>query len=170
MAERATKIAPDDATTQKALGTVLAAEAEFDTAATAYRRAVALDANAWGAMIELGDLAEIGGDQRAAIGYFEQAYAAMTRVYDTQAPRVRPWYAATGVLIGDRYARIGALDDAEAWYRRVLSQTPFQPEATSGLANLLMRSGNKVEAVRLCNDLRDRTGAKASCASVPIGP
>ncbi len=168
LAERATRIAPDDAATQKALGTVLAAEAEFDAAAAAYRRAVALDANAWGAMIELGDLAEIGGDQRGAIRYFELAYAAMTRVYDAQAPRVRPWYAATGVLIGDRYARIGAVDDAEAWYRRVLSQTPFQPDATSGLAALLMRSGNQAEAARLCQDLQDRTGAKASCASAPI--
>lgn len=170
LAERATRIAPDDAATQKALGTVLAAEAEFDAAAAAYRRAVALDPNAWGAMIELGDLAEIGGDERGAIKYFEQAYAAMTRVYDTQAPRVRPWYAATGVLIGDRYARIGAADDAEAWYRRVLSQTPFQPDATNGLATLLMRSGNQAEAARLCQDLQDRTGAKASCTSVPIKP
>ena len=166
LAERAVDLAPNDAAAQKALGSVYAAQSRFDPAVAAYRRAVALDPNAWGAMMELGDIAEIRGDRGAAIGYFVRTYAAMTRVYDAQAPRVRPWYAATGVAIANRYAESGAPREAETWYRRVLSQTPFQPAATSGLAALLIRSGDPAGAARLCDELVGRIGPSPSCAAV----
>jgi DNA-binding winged helix-turn-helix (wHTH) protein/Tfp pilus assembly protein PilF len=163
LAERAVRLAPDTAAAHKALGSVYGAQARFDLALESYRHAVALDADNWGALIDLGDISEITGDRTAAIGYFEQAYAAMSRVYDREAPRVRPWQADLGVLIGDRYLAQGRPADAEAWYRRVLAQTPFHRGATLALARLLTGNGDAASAAELCRKLSDHAVASPGC-------
>ena len=164
LAERAVHIAPESPAARKALGSVYGAEAKFELALESYRRAVALDPDAWGALIDLGDVSEITGERVAAIGYFEQAYAAMSRVYDHEAPRVRPWQADLGVLIGDRYLAQGKPAEAESWYRRVLSQTPYHRGATIALARLLVRNGDATGAAELCRRLGDHAGPSPDCA------
>lgn len=165
LAERAVRLAPGSAPAHKALGSVQGAEGRFDLALASYRQAVALDADSWGALIDLGDVSEITGDRAGAIGYFEQAYAAMTRVYAREAPRVRPWQADLGVLIGDRYLAQGKPAEAESWYRRVLAQTPFHRGATLALARLLTRNGDSAGAAELCRGLADRTGPSPNCGA-----
>ncbi|MCI3180749.1 hypothetical protein C5708_10815 [Caulobacter sp. CCUG 60055] len=166
LAGQAVRLAPRDASAQGALGLVLAAQGRFDEAERAYRRAAALDPDAWTALVELGDLAEMRGDHPASLRYLERAFEAMTRVYDRQSSRIRPWYADFGVLIADRYAALGAGQQAELWYRRVLGLSPLQPAATSGLARLLARSGDPASAGRLCRSLVERIGHGGGCDDV----
>lgn len=165
LAERAVALAPDSAAAQKALGFVASAQGRLDTALTAYQRALALDPDAWGPMINIGDLLEITGKDEQALPYFEQAYAAMGRVYDRNPVQVRPWYADLGVLIAGRYRARADMSAAEAWYRRVLSQSPLNPAATAGLADVLRAGGDGAQADRLCEDLTQRTGEKNACYS-----
>lgn len=163
MAERAVAVAPDSAAAYKALGFVLSAQRQFAPALVAYRRAVALDPDAWGAMINIGDVMEISGRSDEALPWFEQAYAAMGRVYDRNPVQVRPWYADLGVLIADRYRVRGDLPAAEAWYRRVLAESPLHPAATAGLARLLRDNGDAASADRLCAELKQRSGESIVC-------
>lgn len=163
LAERAVVVAPDSAAAHKALGFVAGAQRRFDAALVSYRHAVALDPDAWGPLINIGDVLEISGRDDEALAYFEQAYAAMGRAYDRNPVQVRPWYAPMGVLIASRYRARGDLPTAEAWYRRVLTQSPLQPEATRGLADVLRTGGDTAAADRLCAELMQRAGAGAAC-------
>lgn len=164
LAQRAVQLAPDDAASHKALGLVLSARMQFEPAIESYRRAVALDADAWGPLINIGDVLEISGHADAALPYFEAAYAAMTRVYDSQTTRIQPWYADLGVLIGDRYRTGGRRREAQAWYRRVLDYAPLHPKATDHLASLLSESGDADAAHLLCETFRQRIGSTEPCA------
>lgn len=163
LAERAVALAPDSAAAHKALGFVLSAQHRFAPALASYRRAVALDPDAWGSMINIGDVMEITGRDEEALPWFEQAYAAMARVYDRNPVQVRPWYSDLGVLIADRYRARGDSPAAEAWYRRVLAESPLHPAATVGLARLMRKGGDPAAAERLCVELRQRAGKDFSC-------
>lgn len=162
-AERALRLAPNDPVALKALGFVQSAQGEFATAIATYRAAIAVDKDAWGPMINIGDVLEISDRTAEAVPYFEAAYAAMTRVYDRQSARVRPWHAALGVIIGDRHKKMGDSAKAERWYRAVLAEAPLHADATGRLAALLRESGDATAADALCANLRARIGDKAAC-------
>ena len=89
----------------------------------------------------------------------------MSRVYDKQAARVRPWHGELGVVIGDRHKAKGKLQEAEAWCRRVLSYAPLHPGATAHLADVLRQTGNPDAAEQLCANLERRMGRGAGCAA-----
>ena len=163
LAERAVALAPDSAAAHKALGFVAGAQRAFEPALASYRRAVALDPDAWGAMINIGDVLEITGRPAEALPWFERAYAAMARSYDRNPAQVRPWHARLGVAIAERHRDRGQLPTAEAWYRKVLAQTPLDPGATAGLAALLRAGGGATEADRLCAELVQRLGPAQNC-------
>jgi transcriptional activator of cad operon len=163
LADAAAQRAPNDAFVQQARGLALAASRRFDTAALAYERAVAVDRDAWGALINLGDLADIRGAPEEALPYYERAYAAMERVYAEEAQRVRPWQGALGVLIAERHAARGEMDEAERWYRLVLAEAPRHEGAVVGLAALLNQKGDAAGAAQLCAELIRSTGANAAC-------
>jgi tetratricopeptide (TPR) repeat protein len=159
LAERAVSLAPDDPAAHKALGFAQSVAGEFPAAIASYERAVALDQDAWGPLINIGDVLEISGRPTEALPYFEKAYAAMTRVYDKQAARIRPWYAELGVTIADRHKRAGAPGEAETWCRRVLVYAPLHRTATENLAGLLRAQGDSAAADKLCAALTERAGA-----------
>jgi len=163
LARQAVALAPQDAASYKALGLVRSAGEDFEGALAAYKKAVELDANAWGAMINIADVLEIEGKEDEALPHFEKAFAAMTRVYQQQTPRVQPWYAETATAIGDRHRAKKRLGEAEAWYRRALEFTPLHPAATRGLARVLAEAGDLEGASRLCRELQDRLGVQEPC-------
>lgn len=163
LAERAVEVAPGSSAAHKALGFVASAQADVDAALAAYHRAVALDPDAWGALINIGDVLEILGRDAEALPYFERAHAAMARAYDRNPAQIRPWHARLGVVIAQRHGARGDRATAEGWYRKVLAQSPLHPEATRGLAALLREGGDTAGAERLCAELVQRLGAKQAC-------
>ena len=169
LAERAVALDPESAAAHKATGFVASAQGRFDAALASYQRAVQLDADAWGSLINIGDVLEISGRTREALPYFEQAYEAMERGYAKNRVQIRPWHAQLGALIAQRYAGQGEPSRAEAWYRRVLAHSPLHPESTRGLARLLRAGGDDAQADRLCAELASRVGASESCQAASSG-
>ncbi len=163
LAARAVTLAPGQAGAHKALGFAISAQGRFEDALIAYERAIELDRNTWGALINTGDILEITGRGEAALPYFEQAYAAMESRYDDQSVRIRPWLAEMGVGIAQRYHTRGDWAASEGWYRRVLEHTPLHIEATRGLAQVFRQGGDAQGAERLCEELRERLGPSAKC-------
>lgn len=163
LAERAVALDPESAAAHKATGFVASAQGRFDAALASYQRAVRLDADAWGSLINIGDVLEISGREQEALPYFERAYDAMERSYARNRVQIRPWHAQLGALIAQRYADRGEPLHAEAWYRRVLAHSPLHPESTRGLARLLRAGGDHAQADRLCAELASRVGTSESC-------
>ncbi len=161
LAARAARTAPRDPFAHQAHGLALAASRQFDDAEAAYRRAITADADAWGAMINLGDLNDIRGDSAAALTNYEQAYAAMERAYAREPQRVRHWQSEVGALIGERRVAMGDVTQAELWFRRVLERTPLHERSVVGLARLLKQSGDAEGAARLCSELAARSASGA---------
>lgn len=135
-ARHAIEADPDYALGYRALGLALSGQRDLDGAIAAYERALTLDPDAWEALINLSDLHQIRGEDELALRYMEQAYEAMTRVYDDQTVLVRPWYSETGLNIARAHREAGRPGEAERWYRRVLYWDPVQPEALAELAGL----------------------------------
>jgi transcriptional activator of cad operon len=163
LAERAVTLAPESAAAHKATGFVASAQGRFDAALASYQRAVQLDADAWGSLINIGDVLEISGRKQEALPYFERAYDAMERGYAKNRVQIRPWHAQLGALIAQRHADRGEPSLAEAWFRRVLAHSPLHPESIRGLARLLRAGGDDAQADRLCAELASRVGASESC-------
>lgn len=163
LALQAVALAPNDADSLKALGFVYSAQEKFDLALSSYQRAVQADPNAWGALINIGDVLEISGRNSEALPYLEAAHAAMTRVYAQQSARMLPWYAELGVLIGDRHRARGDASKAEQWYRRVLDYAPLHSAATGRMAQLRWQAGDQQAAQALCAELRRRVGSTGDC-------
>ena len=159
-AEQAVNLAPDSARAHKAIGFVYSAQQRFDDAIKSYQRAVALDSNAWDALINIADVIEISQRNENPIDYYEAAFEAMTRVYDAQTSRIQPWYADLGAIIGDKHLARGQQQEAETWYRHVLSFAPLNNNATKGLANILTESGDHQSAERLCLAFEQKVGTQ----------
>ncbi|WP_100643572.1 tetratricopeptide repeat protein [Alteromonas facilis] len=158
LAQSAVELDPRSAKAYKALGFVHAALGQFDSAITHYEKAVELDKHAWDAYINIGDTLELKGQQAEAIPYFERAFSAMTVVYKDQSAQIAPWYADMGAMIGHKYQELGNMQQAELWYRHVLSFAPLNARATQRLATILFESGETASAERLCNEFKQRVG------------
>lgn len=163
LAERAVRLAPNDAVALKAQGFVASARGDFTAALTAYRAALVRDPAAWGVMINIGDVLEIAGEPAQALPWFEAAHTAMLDAYGSQTVRVQPWLAPLGVAIADRYRDRGDATAAEHWYRRVLDGAPLNPDATTKLAGVLRATGRAEAATALCTDLAQRVGPRDDC-------
>lgn len=158
LAEQAVALDPRNSTALRALGLTLSAQGELAAAREVYVRALKDDPQAWGVMINLSEVYDLTGRPAEALAMLKSAYEAMSRQYDRQSARIRPWHAALGVRIAETLARSGDRDGAEAWYRKVLAEAPLDPAATRGLAGVLGQAGETVQAKALCEELKARTG------------
>lgn len=156
-ARLALEIDPGYALGYRALGLALSANGEIDAAIEAYNRAVTIDPDSWEAFINLSDLHEYKGEPELQLSYLERAHAAMTRVYDAQAVRIRPWYSNTGLLIVAAHLERGDDRMAERWLGRVLQWDPLNAEALGHLAGIYLRRGERVRAQEACAVLVDAT-------------
>lgn len=164
LAETAVRAAPRDYFAHQALGLTLAASRDFAGAERAHARAIALNPDAWGALINLGDLKDIQGRPSEALPYYERAFEAMQRAYANEPQRIGVWQGELGALIAERHAAARRSAQAEEWYRRVLRNAPMHAGATSGLALLLAARGEDQEAIQLCDELVRRSGPNEDCA------
>ena len=160
-ARRALEIDPGYALGYRALGLALSASGEIEEAIEAYNRAVTIEPDSWEALINLSDMHEYRGEDELSLRYLEQAFDAMSRVYDEQAVRIRPWYSLTGISIAQDHLEAGRPDEAERWYRRVLHWDPFNPQAVTGLAGLLLARGDRIGAREACAVLPDEQDEEA---------
>lgn len=160
-AQRAVELDPGYALGYRALGLVLSARGEIEPAIEAYSRAVTIEPDSWEALINLSDLSGYRGEAGLALRYMEQAFEAMSRVYDEQAVRIRPWYSQTGLSIAADHLALGAGEEAERWYRRVLHWDPLNAEALEGLAAQLFARGDIIAARETCALLPDETAITA---------
>ncbi|GAB4197481.1 MAG: hypothetical protein Tsb002_31680 [Wenzhouxiangellaceae bacterium] len=163
LAREAVDLAPDDPQTHKALGLVMALQGELMQAAAHYQDALDRDPDTWEAWLNLGDIRQIEGDITGAISAFSEAYAVMQRHYSDDAQRIAPWQGDLGVLIADLHQRNGDLEQAQAWYQRVLHYAPLHVEATVGLAGVHRRQGRTAASAALCENLVLRIGPLKEC-------
>lgn len=158
LARRATELDPGHARSWRAYGLALSTLRQFDEAETAYNRALVIQPDEWGSLINLSDIAQIAGDRDRSTAYLERAFEAMNERYEQDAVLVRPWQSQLGVTLAERKLESGETTEAESWYRRVLAADPLNIDAVNGLAALLRAGGDGTGADALCEDLERRTG------------
>ncbi|MAK64203.1 MAG: hypothetical protein CMF75_05575 [Maricaulis sp.] len=158
LARRATDIDPSHTRAWRALGLALSAAGEFAQAERAYERALVIDPDDWGTMINLSELYTLMGAPDRSTPYLEQAWGAMERRYAVDPVEIRPWHSEVGLVVARRKQETGANEEAELWYRRVLTLDPLNAEAVRGLSGLLAASGDAEAAASLCTDLQQATG------------
>ncbi|TNE67537.1 MAG: tetratricopeptide repeat protein [Alphaproteobacteria bacterium] len=163
LAERAVRLAPRDPDALKALGLAYTMQGHIDRAEEIYRRAIAIDPNAWESMINLSEIYQIRQEPARSVAMLQAAFEAMDRQYGNEPQRVGPWQAAVGVLIGKWKEEAGLPQEAELWYRRTLEISPYEPEATRRLASLLRNAGDDAQANRLCATLVEKLGPANGC-------
>ena len=143
LAEKAVTLAPENAVALKALGFVQSAQGDYQTAIATYDKALQADPTAWQVWLNQAELHAELGDESAALDGFIVAFQAMTTRYEDNEVQIRPWYADLGNLIGDQYLAKEDYQEAESWYRRVLSFAPIHEQATLGLAVVLQQTGDQ---------------------------
>ncbi len=158
LARRATDVDPSHVRAWRALGLALSAAGEFSLAERAYERALVIDPDDWGTMINLSELYTLMGVPERSTPYLEQAWSAMERRYAVDPVEIRPWHSSVGLTVARHKLDAGAMQEAELWYRRVLTLDPLNAEAVRGLSGLLAASGDTAEAASLCADLEQATG------------
>lgn len=163
LADRGVTLAPQDPRTHKALGLVLSVAGELGAARASYEQAIAIDPSAWEALVNLGELSKLAGRREEAIEYFTRAYESMQILYDEAPQRIGPWHAPLGVIVAQLETARGNRQGAEVWYRRILRLSPYQPDATAGLAQILAGTGDLREALSLCRNLMAVGSRHANC-------
>ncbi|NVJ59507.1 MAG: winged helix-turn-helix domain-containing protein [Gammaproteobacteria bacterium] len=163
LAQRAVRLDPGNATSRRALGFAYATQSKFDLAQHEYEKAIQLDPNAWGAMINLSEIYQVKSQPLKSIEVLEQAFEAMSRVYEQQSARIKPWQPGIGNLIGERYLAQNKTNEAEIWFRRVLGIAPYHQEATSNLIRLMLKSDDVSNARSLCSDYQSKIGNLDVC-------
>jgi len=158
LARQATEADPGHARAWRAYGLALSTLRQFEAAEAAYNRALVIQPDDWGSLINLSDIAEIAGQSERSTAYLAQAYEAMSRRFVEDAVLVRPWQSQVGLVVAERKLASGDAADAELWYRRVLASDPLNKAAVNGLAALLRDNGDAPGAQALCEDLLRRTG------------
>jgi Flp pilus assembly protein TadD len=141
LAQRSVRLAPRDAQALKSLGFVRSAQGDLAGARTAYERAIAVDADAWVPLVNLGELHAIEGDRATALAYFERAYEVMERRYREEPQRIGLWLAELGMLIAEEYRQVDDVDSARHWTERVLDFHPGYRAAAQMLTRLEAAGG-----------------------------
>lgn len=163
LAERAVRRNPRNANAWRSLGLVRSAQNRSRSAFEAYENALRFSPNDWKVKINLAELYGMRGQDARAYKTLVEAYEDMGRAYDDEPKAIAQWRAPLGVLIAKRDLSADRLDNAEAWYRRVLTDEPYHEEATLGLARLLSSTDRNSEMRALCERYENRTGTSLDC-------
>jgi len=158
LAQEATRLDPGHARAWRALGLIKAAQSDFDAARRAYDRALVIDPENWGAMINLSELEDLSGRPERQVELLARSFEAMSRDYAANPVAIRPWQSEVGLAVARLRAEVGEPQQAELWYRRVLALDPLNAEAVNGLASVLRAGGDEAGADALCRELEAAGG------------
>ena len=158
LAQRASETDPSHDRAWRALGLALSAQQDFQAAERAYERALVIDPDDWGTMINLSELYELTDRQDRSTPYLAQAWFAMERRYEEESVSIRPWHSAIGMSVAWAEYEAGRFEESRLWYRRVLARDPLNAEAVRGLSQTLQRLGDEVGAEAICRDLAKAGG------------
>lgn len=158
LASRAVSLDSSNARARKAMGFVMSAQNQLDSAIEHYHTALKLNPLAWDVLINMGELYAYRDEPNQAIIYFKRALDAVNQSETAKNSEGKAWRASIGTIIGDEYAQLGNTNEAEIWYRHVLAFAPFDKSATLGLASLLRQANKEGEYQRLCDQYQDRIG------------
>lgn len=158
LARAATEADPGHARAWRALGLAEAVRRDFDAARRAHERALVIDPDDWGALVNLADISQLTGRGDEARAYMVRAFEAMELGYDADPVAIGAWQAEIGVWVARSFAAAGEPAAAELWYRRVLAIDPVNAEAVRALADRLRTSGDLAGAGALCAQFERRTG------------
>lgn len=153
LARRASEIDPSHDRAWRALGLSLSAQQSFHAAERAYERALVIDPDDWGTMINLSELYGLTGRQDRSTPYLAQAWFAMERRYEEESVSIRPWHSAIGISVAAAEYEAGEFEKSRLWYRRVLARDPLNAEAVRGLSKALKRLGDDSNAEAVCREL-----------------
>lgn len=162
LALEATCLDPGHARAWRALGLIKAAQSDFDAARRAYDRALVIDPENWGAMINLSELEDLSGHPERQAELLARSFEAMSRDYAANPVAIRPWQSAVGLSVARLRVEAGEPQHAELWYRRVLALDPLNAEAVSGLAEVLREGGDEQGAQALCRELEAAGGGQCA--------
>lgn len=162
LALEATRLDPGHARAWRALGLIKAAQSDFDAARRAYDRALVIDPENWGAMINLSELEDLSGHPERQAELLARSFEAMSRDYAANPVAIRPWQSAVGLSVARLRVEAGEPQHAELWYRRVLALDPLNAEAVSGLAEVLREGGDEQGAQALCRELEAAGGGQCA--------
>ena len=163
LAERSVRREPEDAYAWRVVGLVRTTQRDFEGAFDAYAQGLKRDPDNWGIKINLSELHGMHGDSEKSYTVLSEAYEAMEAAYLVEPQRVGKWRAPIGVMIARADLEAGRLEQAEAWFRRVLRDEPFDENATRELAQLLTATNRADEATSLCTAFESRVGFSARC-------
>ena len=157
LAREATERDPVHTRAWRALGLAQSATQDYQAALRSYERALIIDPEDWGTMINLSELSRLTGRPENSISYLEQAWLAMERTFVSDPVAIRPWHSTIGIAVADHYRQVQAWDDSKLWFQRVLSRDPLNADAVRGLSSVLRRLGETTRAQLICEDLRAAT-------------
>lgn len=158
LARRASETDPSHDRAWRALGLALSAQQDFGAAERAYERALVIDPDDWGTMINMSELYELTGRSDRSTPYLAQAWFAMERRYEEESVSIRPWHSAIGIAIASAEFEAGKFEESRLWYRRVLARDPLNAEAVRGLSQTLKRLGDHIGAEAVCRELATASG------------
>jgi cellulose synthase operon protein C len=115
------------------LGTALFQKKDLSGAETAFRKAIALDANNSDAMLKLGQVQVAEGSVDQALALYQQSIK--------DHPREIAFY----ILAGEMYESQKKWDEAKGMYQKALEIQPDNPRASNNLAYLLLQQGGNVD-------------------------
>ncbi len=125
----------------------------LDKAQTAFRQAVAIDANLWEAWFNLGTIAYSDGDDEAAVTAYGQVLS------------VKPDHTPSLAARAEAYRRSGNASAARDDYRKAVESAPedseFRRAATARLASILREAGSYDEALAVIRETLRTSGASA---------
>ena len=157
LAEQAIEFDPRHTRAWRALGLAQSAAQDFPTAQRSYERALVIDPEDWGTMINLSELSKLTGRPENSISYLEQAWLSMERTFISDPVAIRPWHSSIGLAVADHHADAEAWEESKLWFQRVLSRDPLNAEAVRGLASVLRELGEPARAQLVCEDLEAAT-------------
>lgn len=162
-AEKSFSLSPKDPKVLKSLALSYSVQRKFNPAIELYKKSIQANEYEWRSLLNLAELYQISKQPELAIDYLNKAYIATEIIYQKNPLEVSLWQTRIGYLIGKEYENAGAIEKAKVWYKRVISNSPYDIPSNLSLALILFKTGKNEEAINICNVIQGKVGALSEC-------